>query len=89
MAGTFLTPCLGIFLSFGFFSGLDLAPWQKVDLATLDLTNVQSRGRQPTARGLDPARQAKSYGPAARLQLPQLQQKRRFKWSRKVRIVEL
>jgi len=27
----FLAPCLSVWL----FSGLDLAPWQKVDLATL------------------------------------------------------
>jgi len=31
MVGPFLAPCLRIWL----FSGLDLAPWQKVDLATL------------------------------------------------------
>jgi len=31
MVGPFLAPCLRIWL----FSGLNLAPWQKVDLATL------------------------------------------------------
>jgi len=31
MVGPFLAPCLRIWL----FSGQDLAPWQKVDLATL------------------------------------------------------
>jgi len=31
MVGPILAPCLRICL----FSGLDLAPWQKVDLATL------------------------------------------------------
>jgi len=31
MVGRFLTPCLRIWL----FSGLDLAPWQKVNLAIL------------------------------------------------------
>jgi len=31
MVGPFLTPCLRIWL----FFGLDLIPWQKVDLATL------------------------------------------------------
>jgi len=31
MVGPFLAPCLRIWL----FSGLDLTPWQKVDLATL------------------------------------------------------
>jgi len=31
MVGSFFGPCLGIWL----FLKLDLAPWQKVDLATL------------------------------------------------------
>jgi len=40
MVGPFLAPCLRIWL----FSGLDLAPWQKVGLASL-IGVVESRLR--------------------------------------------
>jgi len=79
MVGSFFSPVSWNLSLSWLFYGLDLAPWQKVHQATLDLTNIQSRGRQPRARWPDPARQTKSYGPAAPLQLSQLQQKRRFK----------
>ena len=35
----FLAPCVRVWL----FSGLDLAPWQKVDLATLAMADQRMR----------------------------------------------
>ena len=46
MIGPFLAPCLRIWL----FSGLDLAPWQKIDLATLTVyiyASASSESEQP------------------------------------------
>jgi len=37
MVGPFLAPCLRIWL----FSGQDLAPWRKVDMATLPVSVAQ------------------------------------------------